>query len=205
MLEVITPADTLDLTTVEAVNLELGLESDTGNDLITERYIAAASDAISRYCKRIFADQVYAQTFHLDEYREGLLLAQFPVAEIVSVVVNSVTLADDAAEVNADSGYLRRMIDNRSTWWPRGKIVVTYRAGFGDVTDIASLPPSIERAAIMLVSQFRTRAERDPAIREVAAGENRVVYGLGPLANGNGMPPEIEMLLAPYRDYRVTR
>jgi uncharacterized phiE125 gp8 family phage protein len=200
MLEVITPADTFDLCTVEAVNAELGIEGDTASDPIIAGYISAASDSIARYCKRVLAAQEYLETFRLDRYKNELLLSQYPVAEIASVVENDETLADEAAELNADTGSLARLVNDGPAWWPLGKIAVTYTAGFGD--DI-SLPPAIERAAILLSCNFHNRAHRDPSIRSTQHGDTSVTYGLAALGNGDGLPPEIVALLQPYRDYRV--
>jgi hypothetical protein len=133
-----------------------------------------------------------------------LVLTRYPVADVVSVVENDVTLAADETEIESDTGLLRRLINDRLAWWACGKIVVTYRAGFADVTDMESLPAPIERAAIILVGMFRQRTKRDPAVRQVTHGDTAVTYGLGPLgADTDALPAEVTALLAPYRDYRL--
>lgn len=204
MLEVITPAATFDLTTVDAVNAELGLEGNTASDALISGYIASASDSVARYCKRILVAQEYAETFYARNYKDELLLSEYPVAEIASIVESDITLAVDDARVNADTGAVIRLCNDDQTWWPLGKIVVSYTAGYADdTTGLPSLPPAIERAAIVLASMaYRLRSKRDPAIRSSQHGDSSVTFG--PLAIGDGgLPPEIVALLQPYRDYRV--
>jgi uncharacterized phiE125 gp8 family phage protein len=203
MLEVITPAETFDLTTLANVKAEFSSIADDSEDANLSRWITAASDSVSRYCKRVFAFQTYAETFYVSQFKSELLLAQYPVAEVASVVENDLTLDEGAAEVHADTGALIRLIADRPGWWPLGKIVVTYSAGFADDTNGPTLPPAVERATTQLVGMFRFRVKRDPSVREVTLDDRRVTYGLGPLANGEGLPPEVAALLAPYRDYRV--
>ncbi len=203
MLEVITPATTLDLTTVEQVNRELGL--DTGeNDALIAGYISAVSDSISKHCKRIFAAQEYEETFYLKQYKNEVLLSEYPVAEIASIIENDETLADDDARVNADTGAVIRRRNGDVCWWPAGTIIVTYTAGFSDDTSGApSPPPAIERAAILLAAMSYRSRGRDPAVRSVQHGDASVSFGIGPFVNGEGMPPEIVALLRPYKDFRV--
>ena len=93
MLEVVTPAATFDLTTVDAVNAELGIDSNTANDGLISGYISAASDSIARYCKRILVAQEYAETFYTNTCKNELLLSEYPVAEIASIEENGVPAA----------------------------------------------------------------------------------------------------------------
>ncbi|HEU5018358.1 MAG TPA: phage head-tail connector protein [Pseudolabrys sp.] len=202
MLEVIAPADSFDLITLADIKAELGITGTT-EDANLARWITAASDSVARYCRRVFAAQTYRETFRVAA-KPDLVLTRYPVGDVVSVVENETTLAADETEIETDSGVLRRLINDRLAWWACGKIVVTYRAGFADVTDTPSLPAPIERATIMLVSLFRQRAQRDPAVRQVTHGDTAVTYGLGQLgADADALPAEVTALLASYRDFRL--
>jgi hypothetical protein len=205
MLEVVTPAATFDLTTVDAVNAELGIDSNTANDGLNSGYISAASDSIARYCKRILVAQEYAETFYTNTCKNELLLSEYPVAEIASIEENGVPLADDAFKVNADTGAVIRRRNGDIAWWPDAStIIVTYTAGHGEGTGLPSLPPSIERAAILLSCMAYRSRRRDPAIRTATHTDTSVTFGPGPFANGEGgLPPEIVALLKPHKDFRV--
>jgi hypothetical protein len=150
--------------------------------------------------------QTYRQTFRLNDYRNELLLEHYPVVEVLEVLENDTTLATGTAgadtEVNRDTGSLLRLRNGSQAWWPRGTIQVTYGAGYGDDTGLPILPPSVQRAAILLSCNF-SRAKRDPSIRSIAHGDRTVTYGLDAFATGDGLPAEIVALLKPYRDYRV--
>jgi uncharacterized phiE125 gp8 family phage protein len=205
MLEVVTPAATFDLTTVEAVNAELGL--DTGeNDALIAGYVASASDQIARYCKRVLVAQEYAETFYTNTYRNELLLSEYPVSEIASIDENGVPLDEDAFRVNADTGAVIRRRNGDIAWWPDAStIIIDYLAGYDNNTGGApDLPPAIERAAILLSAMGYRARGRDPAVRTVQHGDSSVSFGFGPVAtDASGLAPELIALLRPHKDFRV--
>ena len=105
--------------------------------------------------------------------------------------------AVDAAdyELTADSGVLTRLRSDAPSSWAAGKIVVTYVAGYAD---IAALPDDIQRAAIVLVNQYRYSAARDPQLRSEqtdGAGSSSYFDGL----ESSGMSPEIVGLSSQHR------
>jgi hypothetical protein len=207
MLEVIVPADSFDLTTIDAVKNEYDITSGD-EDPIIAAWIAGASDVIARYCKRIFPAQTYKESFYNGHWRRELVLAQYPVAELIEVVENDLTLTTDTAgitdaQVNPDIGTVLRLSNDYPAHWPVGKVVVTYSAGFSNATGFIMLPPAIERACIVLVGLFRIRSQTNPAVRGVQHGDLSIQYGQSPFAAADDLPPEVILLLQPYRDGRV--
>src|SRR6266511_3225385 len=195
MLTVTTPADSYDLTLLATVKAELGI-TDRAEDENLARWISQASDTITKHCNRVFAQETVSEMFRLKCREEGLLLARFPVTEIVSVVENDTTLTASDYELARDGGgVLNRLRFDREWTWPIGKIVVTYTAGYALVSD---LPDGIERAAIILINQYRYSAERDPQLRgeqTEGAGSSSYFDGL----ESSGLSPEILGLLSKHR------
>jgi uncharacterized phiE125 gp8 family phage protein len=197
MLTVTTPANSFDLTVLATVKAELGI-TDRAEDENLTRWIKQASDAIAKYCNRVFAEETVSETFRLKCREDGLLLARFPVSAITSVVENDTTLTaatDYELTRDGDSGVLNRLRFDREWTWPIGKIVVTYIAGYTLVPD---LPYGVERAAILLVNQYRYAATRDPLLRsETTEGAGSFSY-FDSILNA-GLAPEVEGLLSKLR------
>ncbi len=195
MLIVTTPAASFDLTTLETVRSEFGV-TDHSEDENLSRWIRQASDVISKYCNRVFAQETVEETFRRATRSDDILLSRYPVSSIVSVVENDVTLAAADYEVRAESGLLTKLSNDEPACWSAGKIVVTYTAGFVLLTD---LPFGIERACIVLVNQYRQSATRDPQLRsEAIEGISSAGYFDGLDAAG-GLPPEVLGLLKDHR------
>jgi hypothetical protein len=194
MLTVTTPATTHDLTVLETVRAELGI-TDRAEDENLARWITEASRVIAEYCNRVFARETVSETFRLATRKSDFLLSRYPVVSIASVVENGETLVATDYEFTSDTGVLTRLRGDTPTCWPPGKIVVTYSAGYGLLTD---LPYGIERAAITLVKQYRFANARDPQLRS----EN--IDGIGSAGyfdglEADGLSPEVRGLLAEHR------
>lgn len=196
MLTVTTPASSYDLTLLATVKAELGI-TDRAEDPNLTRWIKQASEAVAKYCNRVFAEETLTETFRLKSREDGLLLARFPVSAITSVVENDTTLAATDYELASDGGggVLNRLRYERDWQWPIGKVVVVYTAGYALVTD---LPYGVERAAILLVNQYRYAATRDPLLRsESTEGAGSSSY-FDSILNA-GLAPEVEGLLSKLR------
>jgi hypothetical protein len=194
MLTVVATATSYDLTVIETVRAELGI-ADRSEDENLARWVTQASHVIAEYCNRTFARETVSETFRLASRNSDLLLSRYPVVLIASVVENGETLAASDYEIASESGLLTRLRDDTPTCWPPGKIVIEYAAGY---TLLGDLPYGIERAAILLVNQYRFAAERDPQLRSETtdgAGSSSYFDGL----EESGLSPEIRGLLAEYR------
>ena len=194
MVVVVTPATSYDLTILDTVKAEFGV-TDHSEDEKLSRWIHQASDVISKYCNRVFAQETIEETFRRATRSDDILLSRYPVSSIVSVVENDVTLAAADYEVRAESGLLTKLSNDEPACWSAGKIVVTYTAGFVLLTD---LPFGIERACIVLVNQYRQSATRDPQLRsEAIEGISSAGYFDG--LDAAGLPPEVLGLLKDHR------
>ena len=161
MLIVTTPASSYDLTLLATVKAELGI-TNRKEDENLGRWIKQASDAVAKYCNRVFVQETVSETFRLTCRDDGLLLTRFPVSAIVSVVENDTTLVAADYDFISKSGVLNRLRNDRGWQWPIGKAVVTYTAGYASIAD---LPYGVERATIITVNQYRYVATRDPLLR----------------------------------------
>lgn len=184
-----------DLTTVEAVNAELNLTSDTTNDVTVAGQITAASRIIATECDRVFALRSVSERFHIryNEHSKALPLSQYPVTALTSVTVNTVLLDSINYELDADSGLLWRL--NGGHW--HGDIIVLYEGGY-DLPDDAE--PALARACIELIRSQRANVSYNPNVRDIWHGETRVSY-FGPqqTAPGSALPIAIADLITPFK------
>lgn len=189
-----------DLTTVEAVNAELNLTSDTANDAEVAGQITAASRIIATECDRTFALQEVSERFHVryHEHMHALPLSCYPVVLLTSVTINSVLLDSINYELDARSGLLWRL--NHGHW--HGDITALYQGGY-DLPDDAE--PSLARACVELVKTQRVIATRDPGIRDIQHGETRVSFTdyyqrFGITGSGaSSLPPSVAGLIEPFK------
>jgi hypothetical protein len=170
-LTIKTPAAERDLTTVSAVREALGVTDDS-LDPFLEKLIHAVSDAIERYSNRIYARQTYTETVRGADH-PALLLSQTPIISVASVLCDGEPITDYVVE-DPDVGTLYREVGwYRSAWigWDVEPATihgtetvlytVEYTAGFllpGESG--ATLPASIEQAAIITASDFLMKSTR---------------------------------------------
>lgn len=146
MLQVIVPADDLNLLTIEELRVAVGLESDDDSqDEKLETLGLRVSSMITSACyvakggsnPPTLLYESLIETFRLTNCTHAkLFLSRRPVAAITSLSEAGVVLTQDTDfEVDEASGTLTRLSgDNESVWQP-GKIVVEYDAGFETVPD----------------------------------------------------------------------
>jgi hypothetical protein len=191
MLTVTTPASSYDLTLLATVKGELGI-TNRASDVLLKRCIKQASDVAAKFCNRVFACETLTETFR-DHRDPELVLARYPVVEIVSVLENETSVEATGYEVDTAAGIITRLSGDRLTCWASGKLTIVYRAGFPTLSD---LPDGIERAVIQLCKSYASSGDRDPLIRsETIEGAGVTEYFSGA---GTGLPPEVEGLLSPH-------
>lgn len=204
-LEIVTPADTQDLTILATVKTRLGI-SGSSEDALLEALIHEASGRIARFCRRSFALETVTQTIRLQGERpDFLMLERRPVTEITAVTVDDVAL--DAADwlLDADAGMLRRLSSDTAICWSGAIVEIDYEAGYAL---LETVPFDLESACIdLVVLAYFSAGERarDPnlmsrSIPDVAAETFQIGNRLG--VEG-GMPPDIAQRLAPFREYRL--
>jgi hypothetical protein len=193
-LTVLTAASTRHLTTIEAVEAQLGFE-----DHNLYAMIGRASAAIERYCHRIFAQQRYEEVVMSvpDQY---LYLSVPSVVTVQSVLFDGATAIPDYRLEKAATGLLFR----RDGWYhARDKdYTIQYVAGFilpGQVNPVVptgeALPGDVEQAVIEAVKVWWH--ERNPAgpgrIASRQIADERVSYAVS--ASREGLPPMSQQIL----------
>ncbi|OYW60381.1 MAG: hypothetical protein B7Z40_20140 [Bosea sp. 12-68-7] len=200
MLEIVTPASSTRLTTLDAVKADLGL-SGSASDEALGALIDQFSDAIAAWCGRTFGAATVRETQDITRLcdRRSILLERWPVIAATSITVAGEALASDAYVLDAAKGeLLYRGETTRFTLWPVGETIATYSTGYAlPGEDDRTLPHDIERACILMVRSAWTSMGRDPALRsEESTGVAVFTYFA---AHGAGLSLEAQALLAPYR------
>ncbi|MDP4022341.1 hypothetical protein Q8W71_06880 [Methylobacterium sp. NEAU 140] len=206
MLTVITPAASTALTTLGRARAILGFANT--DDAAATVLIGQASRAIAEHCRRVFALESVRETFTDEDLcGGGPILARSPVVEITSVRSGADLPAPADYRLDATTGRLWRLDASGHVlpWWS-GTLVVEYRAGFTLPTDASgapapTLPDTVERAAIVLLSTYLSLRKRDPTVK------TDTVEGIGstswwvPGASDRLASPEAEQLLIPFIRY----
>jgi hypothetical protein len=196
--DIVTPGASLDLTVLATVKMELGI-TDTDQDAWLQTKITQSSAAIASACGRVFQRETVADYFNLGwrSCDEALILSRFPVEAIVSVTESTQTLTSSDYQFQSSNGLLYRMQGDMQSNWIGGRIVVTYEAGY---ELLESLPHDLEQACILLVKQNYFAKTRDPLIKGITIpGVSTYDYWVGGVGQGGGMPPEVQSLLARYK------
>lgn len=109
------------------VKARLGITSSADDTFLTTQ-IDLISDTIEAYCRRVFLETDFVQTFYRGDYRPSRLLELFhwPVVEIASIV-------EDGEEVDADSYRLHkptgRITRTDGTFFYADETIVTFTSG----------------------------------------------------------------------------
>lgn len=188
-----------DLATVEDVEAELKITSNTANDTEVAEQIAAASKALASICDRVFAKQTVTETFHIHigDCVLALPLSRWPVSELISIKQNDADVAANQYDLNPNDGLIYKphwRSSFRGHWW--GKIEVEYTGGY----DLPEEAPSALSMACKTLIKDRRFASRDPNIQDVWVGDNRVRYFQN---TREGLPPGIADLISPFKRLAV--
>ena len=211
MLTIVTPASSINLTTLQRFKDDLGTTL-TSDDAYITSLITGYSAAAASFCRRNFGLAAYSETFRPPPASGGysgwaprpLSLSAFPVAASPSLVVvaNGVTLAAGTDyELDAPSGMLTRLDANgNETGWPRQLITVSYSAGWNLPGDsLPNLPADIERAVLLMVRCAYLSRNRDPLLKTYQLPDVETAsFGMIGLGSAD-LLPEAESLLAPWR------
>lgn len=202
IVTILTPAATIDLTTLDRAKLELGVTNNASDNLIAS-WIHEVSSRIASACGRTFGLERLQETFdpsgphHWEHHYQGrsevLRLSRWPVTEIESITVNGDLL--DATEYadETQTGLVYRVTER----W-RGQIVVIYSAGYELVTD---LPYDIEQACLLLLRYRQSASSRDPLLRSKTIQDvGQWSYFGGVTSNQTGsLPSDVDDILQSYK------
>jgi hypothetical protein len=212
-VNVITPADSYDLATLDEVKMMLGLSpTDTSEDELLAMWITQYSDVIATICRRVFAKEKVIETWRgdtkpFDTDNGRVFLTHYPVADadIESITAPDGTSIDAGWELENASGKLQFF----ATTWGE-PIRITYTGGY-DLPDDA--PPALKQALSLLVGNARVWQSRSltSGVRSISHRESRVQFfdvnqavakmgGPGPIGMASDM---VDSLLSNYMRYYV--
>jgi hypothetical protein len=198
MLTVHTAATKFNLIDVSTVRAAMGIVDQSEDEAISG-FIARASDVIARHCRRVFALETVTETVRIKHHLDDLMLARYPVVEIVMIVENGTALTAFDYEVKKESGIVTRLRNDQPTWWWSRKIEVTYRAGF-ELPDQA--PEALKQAALQLVKAYYHSADRDPMVRSesIEALSSASYFASGEIGH---LPPDVKSLLLQFKNMKA--
>jgi len=205
---VTTPAEVTALSTLDRVKLELRITG-SDDDALLEAKLGEASSDIALRCAPSLRRETLTEIFYPDRgpiCLDKLLLSRWPVASIATVTLDDEVVDGDEYRVDGERGLLYRLSTTGypSQWSFSKSLAIDYAAGYllpGE--DGRDLPPSLEAAAIDLVSSYWASRGRDPLLRrEENVGVSRFDYWVGAVGASGNLPPgvmsKIEMF-APVR------
>ena len=169
-------APNYDLTTVDAVNLALGITGNTAVDAIMAENITRASRMIGELCDRTFALLTVSENFRMSFYDpvRGLNLRQYPVTQFDSITVGGSAIDAAGYELDMEAGLLWLVSGGWSYGHWCGEVVVQYSGGF-DLPDEA--PALLSQACIETLRAQRFAATRDPSVRSTTHVDTTVTFG----------------------------
>jgi hypothetical protein len=216
IIEVIEPALTHDLTTLDIAKEELGIDTDE-NDARLARWIRETSVYIERHCNRTLVKETVSETWHGTDFWylpevsveiRPLTLRRYPVVEIVSFgsVDEDPPLTEDDYQLDAYRGRLWRLHEGaRSYWswhWSNSAMMSLEIVYVGGYDNPNNLPPDLQAACLALLKIRNDTFGRDRFIRsQEIPGVIKEEYN-NPAAPGqSGLPPEICEMLQPFQEF----
>ena len=182
MLIVTEPAEDLQLLTEEELRVAAGLEpDDDSQDAALAVHGLRVASALAGACgvakagydvsllplrgeaPRTLKAETLVQTFRVTPgYQYGsLFLARWPVLEIVSVTADTTGLTTDDWELDIPMGSLTRVSGNGTLYWPCGRVIVEYAAGYD------TIPEDLKGYASRLVGWYSQTTGSDPTEKHV--------------------------------------
>ncbi len=210
LLTVTNPASSYNLVSLSMVKSELNI-NDSSQDDRFKLLIKQTSSAISTICDRIFLKETIQEVFRLNSGRvgrwhswvreenplESLILRRRPIASVVDVIEDSITVDSNQYETDLGAGLIYRLtdLDHRTTWLAN-KITIDYISGY----TFDNLPSDLQKACLLWIKSFYASSKRlDVGIKvEDAPDLMRTEYFDPNRFHNYDPPPEVMMLLNPY-------
>jgi hypothetical protein len=181
--------------------------TDSANDTLLGNIIQRGSDAIARFCNRVFAQRTIQET--LPGPGGQLLKLKFsPIVTLTSIALDGETVDSDTYTLTEpEAGIVFR----ESYWAYTGhkySYTATYVHGYNlpDMSGADTLPYDIQQAALELCKGMWLARQRDPSVSmESVPDVYTVQYG----GQGNGgalvgaIPLNVQELLLPYKEFKL--
>jgi hypothetical protein len=179
---------------------------DGANDARLGHIIRRGSDAIARFCNRVFAQRTVIET--LPGTGGQLLKLKFaPIVTLTSIAFDGETIAPDAYTLTEpDAG----VVFCESYWAYTGhkyRYTATYVHGYNlpDMAGTDTLPHDIQQAALELCKGIGLARQRDPSVTmESVPDVYTVQYGQGKNGGAVGaLSRNVQELLLPYKEFKL--
>jgi hypothetical protein len=204
-ITVTVPPATTKLIALADLKAILGI-TDSANDALLGNIIQRGSDAIARFCNRVFAQRTVIEI--LPGPGGQLLKLKFsPIVTLTSISLDSETVDSDTYTLTEpDAG-----IVFCETYWAytghKYSYTATYVHGYNlpEMTGNDTIPHDIQQAALELCKGMWLARQRDPSVAmESVPDVYTVQYGQG--KNGvavGAIPPNVQEPLLPYRELKL--
>jgi uncharacterized phiE125 gp8 family phage protein len=215
IVEIVTPAGSELLTTLERVKAELQITTSANDEVLEAKIAEASSDIQAALGKRLPREDV-RETFWHDHDRHPLRAPHFgnpaqttlflnrtPVSAIASVTVDDIVLDPLEYRLDPDAGLLDRLSTDGIpyAWCFRKSVVVAYTGGYilpGETG--RNLAYGIEGAVVALVSDYWASRGRDPTLRsESIPGIIDRQFWVGAVGDPGLLPPRVLASLSQFR------
>lgn len=199
------PPSTTKLIALADLKAVLGI-TDSANDTLLGNIIQRGSDAIARFCNRVFAQRAVQET--LPGPGGQLLKLKFaPITALTSIALDGETVDSTAYTITEpDAG----IVFCESGWAYTGHkysytAIYTHGYNLPDMAGADTLPHDIQQAALELCKGMWLGRQRDPSVTmESVPDVYTVQYGQG--KNGvavGALPPNVQELLLPYKEFKL--
>jgi hypothetical protein len=204
-ITVTVPPATTKLIALADLKAILGI-TDSANDALLGNIIQRGSDAIARFCNRVFAQRTVIET--LPGPGGQLLKLKFsPIVTLTSISLDGETVDSGTYTLTEpDAG-----IVFCETYWAytghKYSYTATYVHGYNlpEMTGNDTIPHDIQQAALELCKGMWLARQRDPSVAmESVPDVYTVQYGQG--KNGvavGAIPPNVQEPLLPYRELKL--
>lgn len=203
---VLTPANTLRLTTLAAVQAEIPMGEHL---LFAESLIDQASAAIARYCGTILAQQKYREVQLGGFQTTALFLRYWPLVSVTDARYGTTAITDYRLE-SPETGMLYRRLGWSLPSGGEDEWQVEYVAGYilpQQMTPVVPLGPrlpmDLERATIEAIKVWFHERVVGSRIDSKTYGLTGDTIRYGIQASSRGLPALSKDLLAPWRRLRV--
>jgi hypothetical protein len=201
------PPSTTKLIALADLKAVLGI-TDSANDTLLGNIIQRGSDAIARFCNRVFAQRTVIET--LPGSGGQLLKLKFaPIVTLTSIALDGETVDPDTYTLTEpDAGIVFR---EAACWAYTGhaySYTATYTHGYNlpDMAGTDTLPHDIQQAALELCKGLWLARQRDPTVSMESVPDVYTVQYGGKGGNGvpvGTLPPSVQELLLPYKEFKL--
>ncbi len=204
-LTVTTPSAAPELCELQKVKDELGITSDSDDDVLTE-LIKDASLILEEYCQRTFAEQTYRET--LPGYGgTNMVLSVIPIVSITQILrdtsaITDFTITEPESGIiwrQAGWGWTTQFVGNSLVAHPfpgseKYEYQVDYVAGFKVFNAVVpNLPRGVERAAIITVKDWFNNLAVNTTIKKFKSADTAIEQVI------EAIPPSALRLVSPFR------